>query len=379
MSSPESDVHTPPEYTRKRVARACEACRMRKTRCNGERPCMKCKAANIVCSNWKTKATKAKVHPAGYYYPFGNHIVLPRLTNCRYAEALERRQAQLVAGLQESYRRLLDAHVWPGKKASVVSGQPCVHDILVALDVLKTEKAEHEPAITQQSPTPEQPAQLPSPPICKESTRPLDAPAINITWTDESQIIHENPEFSIAQQAGKRVLRPKSETTSQTQIVPTSSTERTASPRSEQVPYSIISPDCSTSDSTLSNDVLDQYPLVDPTWTGPGGFGYTLPTVDEESFGKTLQSPFEFNPSLLPDCNSFPFYDNMTYDDGARLPATTTTAPWWASDPIMEDFASKDMLSNSDIISDMLNQELCSDSPMMDTFRQDRGYLEETV
>mgnify|MGYP001186182659 CR=1 FL=1 len=60
---------------------------------------------------------------------------------------LEQQQAQLVAGLQETYRRLVDANVWPGKPLSEASGQPLTHDILARLDLLEPKNdgsGEHE-------------------------------------------------------------------------------------------------------------------------------------------------------------------------------------------------------------------------------------------
>lgn len=61
---------------------------------------------------------------------------------------LEQQQAQLVAGLQETYRRLVEANVWPGKPLSEASGQPLTHDILARLDLLEPKNdgsGEHEP------------------------------------------------------------------------------------------------------------------------------------------------------------------------------------------------------------------------------------------
>ena len=53
----------------------------------------------------------------------------------------------MVAGLQETYRRLVDADVWPGKPLSEASGQPLTHDILARLDLLEPKNdgsGEHE-------------------------------------------------------------------------------------------------------------------------------------------------------------------------------------------------------------------------------------------
>lgn len=50
---------------------------------------------------------------------------------------LEQQQGQLVAGLQETYRRLLAANLWPGPELDEREGHPLTHDILSALDILQ--------------------------------------------------------------------------------------------------------------------------------------------------------------------------------------------------------------------------------------------------
>lgn len=60
---------------------------------------------------------------------------------------LEQQQVQLVAGLQETYRRLLNANAWPGEPLSEASGHPLTHDILATLDLLEPKNdgsGEHE-------------------------------------------------------------------------------------------------------------------------------------------------------------------------------------------------------------------------------------------
>lgn len=50
---------------------------------------------------------------------------------------LEQQQSQLVAGLQETYRRLVTAQAWPGAPLAEHSGNPLTHDILARLDLLE--------------------------------------------------------------------------------------------------------------------------------------------------------------------------------------------------------------------------------------------------
>ena len=63
------------------------------------------------------------------------------LITCRYVEMLEQQQAQLVAGLQELYRRTIDGTGWPGAPLKHAGqSQPLTHDILDRLGALTTER-----------------------------------------------------------------------------------------------------------------------------------------------------------------------------------------------------------------------------------------------
>lgn len=55
-----------------------------------------------------------------------------------YVEMLEQQQGQLVIGLQEMYRKLLDAQAWTGPPLPEPSGHPLTHDILAALNLLES-------------------------------------------------------------------------------------------------------------------------------------------------------------------------------------------------------------------------------------------------
>jgi hypothetical protein len=87
------------------------------------------------------------VYPKGYVYQYAV-IAFDTSTNqsFSYVEMLEQQQNQLVAGLQEMYRRLQAGESWPGAPLSDgPAGHPLTHDILSRLDLLhiKEEGAPH--------------------------------------------------------------------------------------------------------------------------------------------------------------------------------------------------------------------------------------------
>ncbi|EGP83601.1 uncharacterized protein MYCGRDRAFT_111251 [Zymoseptoria tritici IPO323] len=106
---------------RKRVCKACDRCRLKKSKCDGSSPCSRCRTDNAICVFGERKKSNDKVYPKGY------------------VEMLEQQQAQLVSGLQEIYRRMQAAGAWTGSTLSESdNGQPLTHDILKALGLLES-------------------------------------------------------------------------------------------------------------------------------------------------------------------------------------------------------------------------------------------------
>jgi len=104
---------------RKRVCKACDRCRLKKSKCDGASPCSRCKADNAICVFGERKKSQDKVYPKGY------------------VEMLEQQQTQLVAGLRELYSRLQKGESWPGQPLrEAPGGHPLTHDILERLDLL---------------------------------------------------------------------------------------------------------------------------------------------------------------------------------------------------------------------------------------------------
>lgn len=62
-TSPDDHHH---HTKKKRVGKACDLCRIKKTKCDGKKPCSKCIADNKLCAFTDKKKSKEKTHPTGY-------------------------------------------------------------------------------------------------------------------------------------------------------------------------------------------------------------------------------------------------------------------------------------------------------------------------
>jgi len=113
-------------HTRKRVGKACDRCRLKKSKCDGAHPCTRCRLDNTICYYGERKKSVDKVYPKGY------------------VEILELQQAQLVAGLRKAFTILTQCDNFPGGPLpEQEDGFPLTHDILDKLDVLH--QPEHNP------------------------------------------------------------------------------------------------------------------------------------------------------------------------------------------------------------------------------------------
>ncbi|ROT34746.1 hypothetical protein SODALDRAFT_321405 [Sodiomyces alkalinus F11] len=104
----------------KRVWKACERCRMKKTKCDGEFPCKRCKDDGLVCTAGVRKKTEFKQLPRGY------------------AEVLEHAQFALVATVHKLYAMVRSQQAWDLDEPELNDrGQPVVHDIAMKLGCIR--------------------------------------------------------------------------------------------------------------------------------------------------------------------------------------------------------------------------------------------------
>ncbi|KAH8688856.1 putative C6 transcription factor [Talaromyces proteolyticus] len=126
QSTPSSEHSAHSDNVRKRVCKACDRCRLKKSKCDGASPCGRCRADNAICVFGERKKAHDKVYPKGY------------------VEMLEQQQVWLVNGLQELYRRAHDGDAWTGEPLKLESnGHPLTHDLLTKLGALDHSKGEH--------------------------------------------------------------------------------------------------------------------------------------------------------------------------------------------------------------------------------------------
>ncbi|KIX02909.1 uncharacterized protein Z518_08852 [Rhinocladiella mackenziei CBS 650.93] len=116
-------MHSEQEHprTRPRVSRACERCRVKKAKCDGERPCKRCNLDKALCS-YKVRRKPESVNASQ-----------------RYTDLLLQHHAALTAGILELYSRLLNGQQWEGPPVEEVNGSPSVHCILERLGVVESE------------------------------------------------------------------------------------------------------------------------------------------------------------------------------------------------------------------------------------------------
>ncbi|OBT71169.1 hypothetical protein VF21_10084 [Pseudogymnoascus sp. 05NY08] len=101
----------------KRVWKACERCRMKKTKCDGELPCKRCKDDGLVCTAGSRKKAEFKQLQRGY------------------AEVLANTQYALIATVHKLYAMVLASEPWTLPRVHLTEGHSFMGDRGLYLDV----------------------------------------------------------------------------------------------------------------------------------------------------------------------------------------------------------------------------------------------------
>ncbi|KAJ5126759.1 hypothetical protein N7448_007538 [Penicillium atrosanguineum] len=105
---------------RKHVLKACDRCRVKKTKCDGKQPCNRCSVYNHPCLFRERKATQTKVYSRGF------------------VEMLESHHSLVVKALQKVYGLCVNKEGFPGETlAEAPDGHPLTHAILDRLGLIK--------------------------------------------------------------------------------------------------------------------------------------------------------------------------------------------------------------------------------------------------
>ncbi|CAH0021688.1 unnamed protein product [Clonostachys rhizophaga] len=105
----------------KRVWKACERCRMKKTKCDGEFPCQRCNDDGLICTASVRKRPGYKQLPSGY------------------AEVLENTQLVLVATIRKLYEMVRNHDEWRlGEPRCNDRGQAIIHNIAQKLACIRS-------------------------------------------------------------------------------------------------------------------------------------------------------------------------------------------------------------------------------------------------
>ncbi|KAH6983863.1 hypothetical protein EDB80DRAFT_875370 [Ilyonectria destructans] len=106
----------------KRAWKACERCRMKKTKCDGEFPCKRCKDDDLVCAAGIRKKMKYKKLPRGY------------------AEVLENTQFALTVTIHKLYFMVRNSQPWElGDPELNDRGQPVIHNLVQKLGCIRAD------------------------------------------------------------------------------------------------------------------------------------------------------------------------------------------------------------------------------------------------
>ncbi|RKF53351.1 hypothetical protein GcC1_222017 [Golovinomyces cichoracearum] len=118
----DEDSDDVPRKQHRRVSKACERCRLKKTKCDGEIPCQRCTDDMVACCEGARKKGGSKT-----------------VSESSCVELLECQQSKFIAGHLKMFKLMVDAGIWSfGEVRRNSRGVPIVHDILEKLGVMRS-------------------------------------------------------------------------------------------------------------------------------------------------------------------------------------------------------------------------------------------------
>ncbi|MCJ1390246.1 hypothetical protein MMC18_003104 [Xylographa bjoerkii] len=169
-----------------RVGRACDRCRLKKCKCDGQQPCQRCNSDNAICNSTR------RIQPPD------------RAFSKEDVKVLSIEHKQLSQGLQHLYQHVIQNKPWEGLHVQLDrNGQPLVHEILerigivggnVDFDFAHTGEEEQAEEEEEQEEETDAPPQTPSLSSCKSAVSPV-CYDFSEAWIPQPSNIEPKPKF----------------------------------------------------------------------------------------------------------------------------------------------------------------------------------------
>ncbi|KAJ5676742.1 uncharacterized protein N7477_002375 [Penicillium maclennaniae] len=297
---------------RKHVLKACDRCRVKKTKCDGKQPCNRCSVYNHPCLFRERKATQTKIYSRGF------------------VEMLESHHSLVVKALQKLYKLCVSKEGFPGEAlAEAPDGHPLTHAILDRLGLIKqAEENADEPdedsedlrylrllststecsATAEPSPEPATPPEpcltiMSRPSVCIPISTPMTARS-NSSWQWDMQSLQQTP-YNYAEAGYQEMITmPRSSIggpdLASTENLPnvdltTKSSASNGQPLDQSFAY-YLAGSCSTQDHQESKAAIRMHPGIMPK-----AHSHSLGNMSNDILGD-----FPFQPQDIP------FYPGFT-------------------------------------------------------------------
>lgn len=94
-----SEYHDHSTSSKKRVSKACDSCRLKKTKCNGKQPCERCSLNNKICVYTERKKSKEKNYTAEYVELMDNRLTMANKSLIKLCELIKLNNLEEIANL----------------------------------------------------------------------------------------------------------------------------------------------------------------------------------------------------------------------------------------------------------------------------------------